>query len=103
MYKDMGSAGQQHFDVPSGNFNGEQITGTGGRYVDAPVKSSNGGIVANEVKTYKQWVTANGQATKNAVPLSDQIRQQVLKDSWLKKNYLGYDPRWIFFGCAAFP
>ncbi len=87
-----GSAGQQHFAVPSGN----GIVGSGGRFVDAPVLNANGGTIANEVKTYKRWITLNGQASSQAVPLSDHIRQQVLKDVWLRQNVPGYDPRYIF-------
>ena len=98
-----GSAGQQHFEVPAGSFNGEKITGTGGRFVDAPVPTANGGVLANEVKTYKQWTTVGGQPTQQFVPLSPQIQQQVLKDSWLKTNVPGYDPRWIFLDAGPSP
>jgi hypothetical protein len=48
-----GSAGQQYFPVPAGQFNGEEIAGSGGRYVDAPVIASSGDILANEVKMYQ--------------------------------------------------
>ncbi|KAF0813615.1 hypothetical protein IGB42_01966 [Andreprevotia sp. IGB-42] len=49
-----GSAGPQHFDVPAGTFSGENITGAGSRFVGAPVPTTNGGVLANEVKTYPQ-------------------------------------------------
>jgi hypothetical protein len=93
-----GSTGQQHFSVPAGDFNGEEILGTGGRYVDAPVSASDGGVLANEVKTYKPWTTVGGQPMQNSVGLTDGIRQQVLKDSWLMSNIPGYNPRWNFIG-----
>ncbi len=87
-----GSAGQQRFPVPKTN----QITGTGGRYVDAPVNMPNGNIMANEVKLYNKWITKNGVPVRNEVPLSPKIEQQILKDVWLRENVAGYDPRWIF-------
>jgi len=90
------SPGQQHFPVPAGPFAGEEIVGPGGRFVDAPVPTVSGGTTANEVKTYKEWITINGQPTQQTVPLSDQIRQQILKDRWLRANVPGYDPRFIF-------
>ncbi len=98
MQEQSGSAGQQYFPVPAGTFNGEQITGSGGRYVDAPVTAPNGDILANEVKMYSQWTTINGQPTQQFVPLSDNIQQQVLKDAWLQANYPGYQPNWLFLG-----
>jgi hypothetical protein len=93
-----GSTGQQHFPVPAGVFNGEEIRGAGGRFVDAPVPTSNGGVLANEVKTYRPWTTVDGQPTPNSVGLTDTVQQQVLKDSWLKANVPGYNPRWNFIG-----
>jgi len=81
-----GSSGQRHFPVPE----------TGGRHVDAPADNSNGGVVANEVKTYNKWITVDGKAKLNEVPLSDKIKQQIQKDVWLRDNVAGYDPRWLF-------
>lgn len=98
-----GSTGQQHFPVPAGDFGDEVISGTGGRFVDAPVATSDGGVMANEVKTYKQWTTVNGQPTQQFVPLSDTIQQQVLKDSWLQTNVPGYQPNWIFLDAPPSP
>ncbi|MGK5060810.1 hemagglutinin repeat-containing protein, partial [Janthinobacterium sp. LB2P49] len=91
-----GSSGQQHFQVPATTVNGQTITGSGGRFVDAPVPTSAGGIQANEVKMYQSWRTVNGEATQQTVPLSDNIQQQILKDVWLRANTQGYEPRWIF-------
>ena len=98
-----GSTGQQYFNVPAGDFNGETITGSGGRYVDAPVDTSDGGTLANEVKTYQQWTTVDGQPVQQSVPLSNQIQQQVLKDSWLQTNVPGYQPNWIFLDAPPSP
>lgn len=91
-----GSPGQQHFTVPPGQFDGEHIAGSGGRFVDAPVATADGGVEAHEVKTYKRWTTVDSQPTPQTVPLSSKIKQQVLKDSYLKKNEPGYRPNWIF-------
>lgn len=101
-----GSPGQQYFNVPAGNFNGERIVGSGGCYVDAPVQtqvSGVAGIQANEVKMYKQWTTVNGQPTQQFVPLSDDFQQQVLKDSWLQTNVSGYRPNWLFLDAPPSP
>ena len=87
-----GSPGQRHLPVPSGN----GIKGAGGRFVDAPLDLPNGGILAGEVKTYGQWRTVNGLPQQQTIQLTDQIRQQVLKDVWLRNNVPNYDPRWIF-------
>jgi hypothetical protein len=81
-----GSAGRRHFAVPE----------TGGRFVDAPVNVSNRGVLANEVKIYQQWRTVKGLRQQSSVPLTEHIRQQVLKDVWLHHNRPGFDPRWIF-------
>jgi len=98
-----GSTGQQHFGVPTGIVDGEQILGSGGRFVDSPVPTANGGLFAGEVKTYQQWRTINGQPAQQFVPLSDGIQQQVLKDVWLRNNVPGYDPRWIFLDAPPSP
>jgi hypothetical protein len=90
-----GSAGQRHFPVPTQG-GAQAVTGTGGRFVDAPVDLPNGGILANEVKTYQQWRTVNGSPTQNEVPLSTHIEQQIHKDIWLRDNTPDFDPRWIF-------
>lgn len=87
-----GSPGQRHYNVPKEH----EITGTGGRYVDAPVDVAKGGVYANEVKTYQRYITVNRSSQLNKVPLSEKIKQQVLKDVWLRDNVQGYDPRWIF-------
>jgi hypothetical protein len=87
-----GSAGQRHFAVPKGS----QIQGSGGRYIDAPVDFPNGTIIAAEVKTYGKWRTVNGVKQMKTVPLNKPIREQILKDVWLRNNVQGYDPRWIF-------
>ena len=98
-----GSPGQAHFDVPAGPFGDSAITGSGGRFVDAPVTAADGSTIANEVKTYKQWTTVNGSPVQQTVPLSPQIQQQVLKDSWLQTNVQGYNPRWIFLDAPPSP
>jgi hypothetical protein len=98
-----GSPGQQHFPVPPTTVDGQKITGSGGRFVDAPVPTSNGGTIANEVKTYQTWRSVNGQPMQQSVPLSDNIQQQILKDVWLRSNVPGYDPRWIFLDAAPSP
>lgn len=101
-----GSSGQQHFSVPAGEFNGEEIVGSGGRYVDFPVPTEvagTSGVQANEVETYQQWTTVNGQPTHQFVPLSDQIQQQGLKDSWLQTNVSGYEANWIFLDAPPSP
>ncbi|WP_139382850.1 hypothetical protein [Luteibacter sp. 22Crub2.1] len=98
-----GSAGQGHFAIPAAEVGGETIVGAGGRFVDAPVATGDGGTLANEVKTYKQWTTVDGQPVQNTVPLSSQIKQQVLKDSWLQQNLSGYRPNWIFLDAPPSP
>ncbi|MEJ5991922.1 LysM peptidoglycan-binding domain-containing protein [Ramlibacter sp. PS3R-8] len=91
-----GSAGQKHFPVPAADVAGGEILGTGGRFVDVPVPTANGGTFAGEVKLYQPWRTVNGQPVQQFVPLTEQMQQQVLKDAWLRNNVPGYDPRWIF-------
>ena len=81
-----------HFAVPAGG----GIEGDGGRFVDAPVDLPNGGVLAVEVKTYGRWRTVSGVPQEQTVPLSDEIREQILKDVWLCDNHPNYDPRWIF-------
>lgn len=98
-----GSTGQQHFQVPTTIVSGEEIKGTGGRFVDTPVPTTSGGIVAREVKMYQRWRTVNGQPVEQFVPLSDGIRQQVLKDVWLRDNVPGFDPRWEFLDAQPSP
>jgi hypothetical protein len=83
-------------------FDGEIIAGTGGRFVDAPVPTLNGGVLVNEVKTYKQWTIVLGQIIQQFVPLGP-VQQQVLKDRWLKTNVPGCDPRWMFFDAGLSP
>lgn len=70
-----GSSGQAHFAVPTGPVGDSEILGFGGRFVDAPVTAADGSIIANEVKTYKQWTTVNGSPVQQNVPLSPQIQQ----------------------------
>jgi hypothetical protein len=98
-----GSHGQAHFDVTPGPFGDSQITGSGGRFVDAPVTAADGSTIANEVKTYKQWTTVNGTPAQQTVPLSPQIQQQILKDSWLQTNVESYNPRWTFLDAPPSP
>ena len=38
----------------------------------------------------------DGLATQRTVPLSDHIRDQILKDVWLRENTPNFDPRWLF-------
>jgi hypothetical protein len=90
-----GSFGERHFPVPGGAWP-EPIDGVGGRFIDAPVDLGGGRVLANEVKTYREWRTVRGAPQQVAVPLTDQIRQQVLKDVWLRRHVPGYDPRWMF-------
>ncbi|APU09435.1 hypothetical protein A5M85_03800 [Cellulophaga lytica] len=87
-----GSNGQKHYKVPPEG----EITGSGGRYCDAPVETPKNGTMALEVKTYNRYITVEGKVKVNEVPLSPKIRQQVLKDVYLRDNVKGYDPRWIF-------
>jgi RHS repeat-associated protein len=86
-----GSPGQRHYKVPAEG----EITGSGGRFVDAPVDGASG-VLANEVKTYQQWRTIQGAPKQNQVTLNDHINQQIMKEVWLRKNMPGYDPRWLF-------
>jgi hypothetical protein len=81
-----GAPGQQHFPVP----------GAGGRYVDVPVQLPSGQLFAGEVKSYTRWITAEGQAQRNAVELTERIQEQIAKDVSLRGTQPGYDPRWIF-------
>lgn len=69
------------------------MPGTDGRFVDAPVDLSNGGVLANEVKTYQRTVSPGGL---NEVPLNNKIYQQIEKDLYLRDTVPGYDPRWNF-------
>ena len=81
-----GSDGQRHY----------RVEGTGGRHVDAPVDTNNGGVLANEVKTYQEWKTVNGQPVQSEVPLSPEIRSQIDKDVLLRQKDPNFDPRWHF-------
>jgi hypothetical protein len=94
-----GSPGQRHFPVPEG----EGITGSGGRFVDAPAAAADGGVLANEVKMYKQWTTVKGLPSQHTVPLTEEIRQQILKDCRLRSVRPGYDPRWLFLDAPPSP
>lgn len=38
-----------------------------------------------------------GSSRQTPVPLSKQIKIQILKDVWLRRNRRGFDPRWLFF------
>jgi len=90
-----GSEGSRHYPVKPGN----GVKGKGGRHVDAPVTTAKGGVLAIEVKTYQRWrhVKATGQNVRtDGVPLSKEIREQVLKDVKLRKQNPGFDPRWVF-------
>lgn len=80
-----GSQGQRHFSVPT----------TGGRFVDAPADIKEG-VLANEVKMYQSWRTVQGTPQAQTVPLSDDIRNQILKEVWLRRNVPNYQPRWLF-------
>ena len=64
--------------------------------MDAPVDTVGGGVLASEVKMYQQWRAISRTFRKTPVPLTRQIREQILKDVWLRKNTPGFDPRWLF-------
>ncbi|MNF11405.1 hypothetical protein D3C80_2126180 [compost metagenome] len=53
----------------------------------------NGGVLANEVKTYQRTISSGGL---NEVPLNGNIYQQIEKDLYLRDTVPGYDPRWHF-------
>jgi hypothetical protein len=93
-----GSPGQRHFKVQAEG----EITGSGGRFVDAPVDSPNG-VLANEVKTYQQWRIIQGGPKQTQVPLNEHINQQIMKEVWLRNNMPGYDPRWLFLDAPPSP
>jgi hypothetical protein len=78
------------------------VTGTGGRFVDAPVDLPNGGVLANEVKMYG-WRTVRGTRQHGPVPLSAEIEQQIHKDLWLRRHLPNYDPRWLFLDAPPSP
>ena len=86
-----GAAAQRHFPV----------AGTGGRFVDTPLDLPSGGVLAGEVKTYGQWRTVQGVAQHQEIPVTDRIRQQIVRDVWLRQNVSGFDPRWIFLDAPA--
>jgi len=90
-----GSQGERHYPIPSVE-GSHPVTGTGGRFVDAPVDLQSGGTLANEVKTYRQWITRQGTPQRNLVPLNEAIEQQIHKEIWLRRHMTGYDPRWLF-------
>jgi len=91
-----GAATQRHYRVPLGS----GVTTPGGRFVDAPLDLPSGGTLAGEVKIYRQWRTVGGLPRRGEVPLSSNIRQQILKDVWLRENVPGFDPKWIFVDAA---
>ncbi|MCX9012822.1 MAG: DUF4157 domain-containing protein, partial [Candidatus Methanoperedens sp.] len=86
-------AGQQHFPVP----------GTGGRFTDVLAPPGGGFQLAGEVKAWHRWVTVEGRAMQQTVPLTPQIEQQIQSDVWLRANVPGYDPRWIFADAPPSP
>jgi hypothetical protein len=90
-----GSSGQRHFSVPTGTTR-RTTSRSGGRYVDAAFDTTDGGVLADEVKMYQQWRMILGGLRKTPVPLTRQIREQILKDVWLRNNTPGFDPRWLF-------
>jgi len=45
---------------------------------------------------YQKWRTVSGVPTEQFVPLSDEIRMQILKDVWLRRNLPGFEPQWLF-------
>ena len=63
--------------------------------------TSKNGTMALEVKTYNRYITVEGKVKVNEVPFSPKIRQQVLKDVYLRDNVKGYDPRWIFLDALS--
>jgi len=89
-----GAGSRRHYPVPPVE-GSHPITGTGGRFVDAPVDTSAGGVLAGEVKTYLPWRTVGGKPVKGSVPLSAEIEQQMHKEVWLRRHVPGYDPRFI--------
>lgn len=93
-----GAGGSLHFHVPRGEFGGEEITGRGGRFADAVEYRADGTFVAHEVKTYETYKKIDGKNVEQSVPLSQEIRQQVLKDAWLAANVKGYTAFWHFLG-----
>ena len=74
------------------------VQGTGSRFVDILVTRQSQ-LFAGEVKSYRPgWITRDGIAQINAVPLSDKIKEQIQKDVQLRAIHSEYDPRWIFTG-----
>ena len=91
-----GAGPERHFPVQAAD-GSHPVTGTGGRFVDAPVDLPHGGgVLAGEVKTYQQWKTVDGSPHRSSVPLNDPIQQQINKDVRLRRHVPGYDPRFLF-------
>jgi hypothetical protein len=90
------SPGQRYFPV-TGNSGRSPTIRSRGRFVDAPVDTANGGVLANEVKMYQRNRIIRSVARTNTVPLTNHIKVQVLKDVWLRASNPGFDPRWLFF------
>ena len=95
------SAESKHFAVPPGSINGEVITGTGGRYVDAPVSPLNGGTLAIEVKTYSRWRTIDGQRVQQFVPLNKEVQTTGSKGCLAHETLKKLRSKVDFSGCSA--
>jgi hypothetical protein len=89
-----GGSPQRYFTVPQE----DGIKGSGGRLVDVPIETAPNRTLAVEVKTYGQGKVVRGVSQQQTVSLTESIRQQLLKDAWLRDNTPDYDPRWIFVG-----
>lgn len=94
---------QVHSPVPHAPTSNFAVEGTGGRHTDTVAAGGVGQTLGIEVKTYMRWRTVNGVAVEGAVPLSNEIIEQVNKDVHLRKLNPGYDPRWIFLEAPPHP
>jgi len=79
---------QVHLKVPAGETPLGEITGSGGRKVDvAEVYASGRRVWSVEVKNYAEWTTVGGKPVHKEVGLNSELKQQVLKDAWLRDNW----------------
>jgi hypothetical protein len=60
-------------------------------------------VLGVEGKTYNRWLTVEGAAQEQSVPLTPRLQQQIFTDIWLRRNVPGYDPRWIFLDAPPSP
>lgn len=86
--------------APTSNF---AVEGEGGRFTDAVAAGGVGQTLGLEVKMYMRWRTVKGVAVEGAVPLSNEIIEQVNKDVHLRNKNPGFDPRWIFLEAPPSP